>query len=140
MKNNFRNRKTKSEETAARPQKSKRLSSLVWIAVLWGFVRLIAEMDGISWTWGFENVVYMFGVLPATLFLFISVWPFFTASQALLRWAALLAVIGNSFLALWIFAELNDSLIVATFMAVYQLSLTVVVLAISYFKGQSKHD
>lgn len=131
---------TTKEATPARAHKSKRFSSLVWIVVLWSFVRLIAEMDGISWKRGFENIVYMFGVLPASLFLLISILPYFSASQALLRWGAFLAVFGNFFPALWIYMELQESSKALAFMAVYQLSLIVVVLVITCFKAQSKHD
>ena len=52
----------------ATPEKSKWLSSLVWIVVLWLFVRLIAEMDGISWKRAFWGVPVIFGVFPSTFF------------------------------------------------------------------------
>lgn len=84
-----------------RKPKSKRLSSLVWIVVLWGFVRLIAEMDGISWERAFPIGITVFGLWPATLFLGLSICAPVFVYQTVLRWAALVAVLSSFFTVLF---------------------------------------
>lgn len=76
----------------AKPEKSKWLSSLVWIVVLWLFVRLIAEMDGISWKRAFWGVPVIFGIFPSTFFLLLAAFVSNYSLQKLFRWAALLVI------------------------------------------------
>ena len=82
---------TRNEVVVKEQLKSKRLSSLIWIFVLWGFVRLIAGMDGISWTRAFWITAHLLGALPASLLLFCAlVFPL--RHQSTFRWAALGAI------------------------------------------------
>ena len=112
-------------ETAKQEQpKSKRLSSLIWILVLWGFVRLISELDHISWKRSFPTDAVIFGLWPATLFLVLAVMPRTNRYVSLLRWAAFLAVLG-SFSLLLFFNRQSDAI---SYMVVFQKILTLVVL------------
>ncbi len=60
---------TQNEVVTEKLPKSKRLSSFIWILVLWGGVRLIAGMDGISWTRAFWVPIGLVGAIPVTLLL-----------------------------------------------------------------------
>jgi hypothetical protein len=91
------NTETNPEATAKKPPKSKRLSSLIWILVLWGGVRSCAEMDGVSWERAFPSGIVIFGLWPATLFLGLSAIVPILLYQAILRSAALIAVLGSFF-------------------------------------------
>ena len=75
------------------PRKSKRLSSLVWIAVLWVFVRLIAETNGLGWERAFWKAAFVFGALPASVSLALAAISGEVKTQKYLRWFALLAVL-----------------------------------------------
>jgi hypothetical protein len=89
------NAETQNEVMTKEPLKSKRLSSFVWIVVLWGFVRLISEMDGISWERAFPIAVILFGLWPATLFLGLSIFVPYCFYQTIFRWAAFGSVISS---------------------------------------------
>lgn len=83
---------TDIEKLPKEEPKSKRLSSLVWILVLWGGARGCSEMDGISWTRVFWIEASSWGAIPASILLLCTlIFPF--RYQATLRWAALGAVI-----------------------------------------------
>lgn len=105
-------------ETVQPQPKSKRLSSLIWIGVLWGLVRLVAGMDGISWTRAFDTVGTMLGLWPATVLLGIAAAFPYGNYQSKLRLMAFLVVLGSFFLNLVIFEfikenERADALLVA---------------------------
>lgn len=85
----------KSPSATVKPEKSKWLSSLVWIVVLWLFVRLIAEMDGISWKRAFWSISVSFGALPATFFLLLATGFARFDFSFFFRWVALSMVIGS---------------------------------------------
>ena len=89
------NTETQNEVVTKEPPKSKRLSSFVWIFVLWGFVRLIAGMDGISWTRAFNGISIWLGLWPATCLLFLAILPLAHKYQSLFRRAAFFMVIGS---------------------------------------------
>lgn len=89
-------------------QKSKRLSSLVWILVMWALVRMISEMDGISWKRAFDGVSVMLGLWPATYFLGVSVLPYVRAYQAIFRWSAFVVVLGSFIGEMLIFRALEN--------------------------------
>lgn len=99
------------ENTKTKPvpaQKSKRLSSLIWILVMWALVRLISEMDGLSWKRAFDGVSVMLGLWPATFFLGMSALPFVRAYQAIFRWSAFAVVLGSFFGEMLIFQALGN--------------------------------
>jgi hypothetical protein len=75
------------EVTTREPPKSKRLSSLIWILVLWGGVRGCAEMDGISWERAFWSIASLWGAIPASLLLLCALF-FPLRYQSTFRWAA----------------------------------------------------
>ena len=79
----------------AKPEKSKWLSSLVWIVVLWLFVRLIAVMDGFSWKRAFWSISLSFGALPATFFLLLATGFSRFGFSKFFRWTALSMVVGS---------------------------------------------
>ncbi|WP_408593500.1 hypothetical protein [Limnohabitans sp.] len=85
----------KTAGTTQENPKSKRLSSLIWILVLWAFVRLLAGMDGISWTRAFDGISIWFGLWPSTCLLLLATLPQVIRYQSLFRKAALLMVIGS---------------------------------------------
>jgi hypothetical protein len=91
----------KTDMAIQEPHKSKRLSSFIWILVLWGFVRLIAGMDGISWTRVFWITAHLLGALPASLLLLCAV-VFPLRYQTMLRWASLGAFFLGIFATLFI--------------------------------------
>lgn len=92
---------TTREATPAKAHKSKRLSSLVWIVVLWGFVRLIAEMDGISWKRAWNGLAGDFGLYPATSLLLLAIVIDASPQRKLVRLMALVVVVA-SFSAFWV--------------------------------------
>lgn len=114
----------KTDITTQEPPKSKRLSSFIWILVLWGSVRLISELDHISWKRSFSTDAVIFGLWPATLFVALAVTPWMKRYESLFRWAALFAVLG-SFSCLFVFNHQSDAL---SSMVIYQRILVVVVL------------
>ncbi len=75
------------------PHKSKRLSSFIWILVLWGGARLLSETSGTGWEKMFEGVVDMFGVMQATVLLFLAAMSQKIALQKIYRWGSLLVVL-----------------------------------------------
>ena len=81
------NEEIKTETTTQELPKSKRLSSLIWILVLWGFVRLIAGMDGISWTRAFWVTASLWGAIPVSILLLCALF-FPLRHQSTFRWAA----------------------------------------------------
>lgn len=54
----------KTAVTTQETPKSKRLSSLIWIFILWGGVRACFDMDGISWTRAFWVTARLWGAIP----------------------------------------------------------------------------
>jgi hypothetical protein len=86
------NAEPKIEQATQEQPKSKRLSSLIWILVLWGGVRACSEMDGISWERAFWVAASSWGAIPASMLLCCAlIFPL--GQQKTLRWAALGAVI-----------------------------------------------
>ncbi len=79
------------------PHKSKRLSSFIWILVLWGTVRLFSELHPIYWTHLFFGVVVDSGLIPVSVALFISMWVKNADSEKILRWTAFGILVGISF-------------------------------------------
>ena len=75
--------------------KSKRLSSLIWIGAIWLLVRLIAELDGISWTRSFWSGATWLGAIPATYFLLISIFFSDRSLTKVLRWTALICAVSS---------------------------------------------
>lgn len=88
--------------------KSKRLSSFIWILVMWGLVRLVSEMDGLSWKRAFDGVSVMLGLWPATFFLGLSLLPYTRTYQTTFRWSAFAVVLGSFFGELVIFQTLRN--------------------------------
>jgi hypothetical protein len=85
------NPEVKRDEPTQHEPKSKRLSSLIWIFVLWGGVRACSEMDGISWERAFWVEASFWGSIPATILLCCAlVCPL--RYQKSFRWGALGAV------------------------------------------------
>jgi hypothetical protein len=84
------NTETQNEVVTKELPKSKRLSSFIWILMLWGFVRLIAGMDGISWTRSLWVPIALVGAIPATLLL-ICALVFPIRYQLFFRWTAAIA-------------------------------------------------
>jgi hypothetical protein len=103
------NAEPKIEQATQEQPKSKRLSSLVWILVLWGFVRLVSEMDGISWERAFPDASIIFGLYPATLFLVLAIVSPVRLYQRALRWTALISVLG-SFLTILFFDKQSQGI------------------------------
>lgn len=86
---------TQNRTTVSQQSRSKRLSSFIWILVLWVFVRLIAGMDGISWTRAFDGISIWLGLWPSTCLLLLATLPQAIRYQSLFRKAALFMVIGS---------------------------------------------
>lgn len=118
------NAETPTKEVTEMQPKSKRLSSLIWILVLWGFVRLISELDHISWERSFSTDAVIFGLWPATLFLVLAVAPWMKRYESLFRWAALF-VVSSSFSFLFFFHEQSDAIVS---MVMFQRALVAVLL------------
>jgi hypothetical protein len=125
-----------TETTAKEQPKSKRLSSFIWIFGLWGFIRLISELDHISWKRSFPTDVVIFGLWPATLFLVLAATPWARRYESLLRWAALVAVLG-SFSFLFFFQQQSDAI---ACMVIFQRSLVVVVLCCVVINWRVKRE
>ena len=68
-------------------QKSKRLSSFIWIVVMWAALRLVAELNPISWERGFWRGAFFLLAYP-TFFLLLSIAMRSFKLQKLLRWSA----------------------------------------------------
>lgn len=81
------NEEIKTATTTQDLPKSKRLSSLIWILVLWGGVRGCAGMDGISWERAFWVTASLWGAIPASLLLLCALF-FPLRHQSTFRWAA----------------------------------------------------
>lgn len=128
-------------ETAKQEQpKSKRLSSLIWILVLWGGVRACSEMDGISWKRAFDGIALMTGLWPASLFLTVSILPRMEIYQSILRWASL-AVVLLSFIGGFIFfIKTNDQKMTDYFTLGIQSLIFLIALAkiLKAWRGVSK--
>lgn len=75
------------EEVPKEKPKSKRLSSLIWMLVLWLGVRGCSEMDGISWKRAFWVAASLWGAIPASVLLLCALL-FPLRYQSVLRWAA----------------------------------------------------
>ncbi len=125
----------KTVMTTQEMPKSKRLSSMIWILVLWGFVRLIAEMDGISWTRAFNGISIWLGLWPATCLLFLAILPQVHRYQSLFRRAALFMVIG-SFISGVALAQTVGDVQKIYFIAVQCFVLTLVILG-AFFHSKS---
>ena len=82
------NAETQTEVAIKDQPKSKRLSSLIWIFILWGGVRACSEMDGISWTRAFWVTASLWGAIPVSVLLFCALL-FPLQHQSTLRWAAI---------------------------------------------------
>jgi hypothetical protein len=83
---------TTIETKPAQGQKSKRLSSFIWILVMWAALRLVAELDHISWErvfWGWAKFLLAY----PTAFLLLSIWCPSRRWEKYFRWNALLVVL-----------------------------------------------
>lgn len=124
--------KSEIETTEPIIGKSKRFSSMVWIAVLWIFVRLIAEMDGLSWKRSFWALPTLFGIFPATFFLTLAVAISNRDLQKLFRWFALLTVLGSFFGAIALIShyksEKNSAIILQIIQASFSATVVLAVL------------
>jgi cellulose synthase/poly-beta-1,6-N-acetylglucosamine synthase-like glycosyltransferase len=87
------NAEPKIEQATEEQPKSKRLSSLVWILVLWGGARLLSELSGTGWEKMFGSVLHLFGILPATVLLFLAAMSRKIAKQKIYRYGSLLVVL-----------------------------------------------
>lgn len=125
----------KTDITTQEPHQSKRLSSFIWILVLWGFVRLIAGMDGISWTRAFNGISMWFGLWPATCLLFLAILPQLHRYQSLFRRSAFFMVIG-SFISGVALAQTVGDVQKIYFIAVQCFVLTLVILG-AFFHSKS---
>lgn len=133
------NTDTKIEETQKEKTNSKRLSSLIWLLVLWGGVRACSEMDGISWKRAFPSGVVIFGLWPATLFLGLSIVLPFLIYQSVLRWAALLSVLG-SFATIFFFNEQDKGIGFIVWEQRVLVFLTLAGIATHWFLKARKND
>ncbi len=79
------------EATETQPN-SKRLSSLIWIVVLWAGVRLFSELHPIYWTHLFLYTAIGLGVFPATLALLLSMGTKNLTREKIYRWTAFLVL------------------------------------------------
>lgn len=129
------NTETQNEVVTKEPSKSKRLSSFIWILVLWGFVRLIAGMDGISWTRAFNGISMWLGLWPATCLLVLAILPQVHRYQSLFRRAAFFMVIG-SFISGVALAQTVGDVQKIYFIAVQCFVLTLVILG-AFFHSKS---
>ncbi len=114
----------KTDIATQEPHKSKRLSSFIWILVLWVIVRLISELDHISWRRSFATDAVIFGLWPATLFLVLALTPWMKRYESLFRWTALFAVSG-SFSFLFFFHQQSDAI---ASMVMFQRTLVIAVI------------
>jgi len=88
------NDESKIQQTTQQQPKSKRLSSLIWIFVLWGGVRLFSELHPISWTQVFWHTATSFGLIPASILLALSIFSKNYQIQTIFRWSAAFIFIG----------------------------------------------
>jgi hypothetical protein len=86
------NAEIKTEMTTQELPKSKRLSSMIWILVLWGFVRLISEMGGTGWEKAFDGMAHVLGLWPSTALLLMGIAAPSRKYQSIFRLGSLLAV------------------------------------------------
>jgi hypothetical protein len=119
----------------AKPEKSKWLSSFVWIVVLWLFVRLIAELDGISWTRAYWSIALNFGALPATFFLFLSIGFFGFGCSKFFRWAALLTVVGSFVGSLVIYGILKNGKETDFLIMLFQVGISILVVLVALLRN-----
>ena len=73
-----------NSKTIKQKPKSKRLSSLVWILVLWGIVYCISG----SWK-AFQNNALVLGLCPSSIFLLMSIFQREELYESVFRWSAL---------------------------------------------------
>lgn len=128
------------EEVPKAKPKSKRLSSLICIAALWIFVRLIAELDHISWERSFSTDAVIFGLWPASLFFVLAFISFNPTYQTIFQWAAFFSIFG-SFSFLFIFDRQSDAInftVLAQRATVFLVCLGV--LAYWIFTRKAKND
>jgi len=133
------NDESKIQQTTQQQPKSKRLSSLIWIFVLWGGVRACSEMDGISWERAFWSAASFLGSIPATILLCCAlVCPL--RYQKSFRWGALGAVF-YAFSETMIFSE-NTTPAETDFFFTRQLIYPALVMAWVALRHirESKHD
>jgi FtsH-binding integral membrane protein len=86
------NAETPTKEAIETQPKSKRLSSLIWIVVLWAGVRLFSELHPIYWTHLFLYTAIGLGVFPATLALLLSMGTKNLNRERIYRWTAFLVL------------------------------------------------
>ena len=130
------------EEVPKEKPKSKRLSSLIWMLVLWLGVRGCSEMDGISWERAFDRVALMFGLWPSLFFLLLATLPPLTRYQSTFRWAAFFVVLG-SIIGGFLFFNLGFSGQIVHYLTVsFQVAMVIYVgmnLCLKYL-GKAKND
>ena len=76
------------------PRKSKRLSSFIWILVMWATLRFLSELDQVSWKRNFLNSVFLLIAYP-TIFLCLAIAVRSVKWQRFFRWCAVLILIGT---------------------------------------------
>ena len=76
------------------PRKSKRLSSFIWILVMWATLRFLSELDQVSWKRNFLNSVFLLITYP-TIFLCLAISVSSVNWQRFFRWCAFLILIGT---------------------------------------------
>jgi hypothetical protein len=116
---------TPTKEAREMQPKSKRLSSLIWIVVLWLFVYLISG----NWT-AFRNNVLTIGALPSSIFLFASAFQKATNYQSVFRWFALIATVTSLTFGVVIFGVGSGVKSVELFNIPTQIFLTVATVAL----------
>lgn len=128
------NTKTTTQEKRKTHHKSKRLSSLIWLLILWGGVRGCSEMDGVSWKRAFDGVALMIGLWPASIFLMVSMMPKMEAYELIFRWASLFVVV-LSFVAGFLVFEITSSEEIANHFATgLQVLVTLIIFGWIAFK------
>ncbi len=123
-------------------RKSKRLSSFVWILVLWAFVYLISGLDGISWKRAFAGVALDFGLWPVTALLLLAIFFPNREIEIIFRWSAFLIFSSGCLLLLVLdMSHMNEAM---STLITNIIHWTVVGIALSYVaiktvrKSQSK--
>jgi hypothetical protein len=82
------NAEPKIEQATQEQPKSKRLSSLIWILLLWGGVRLFSELHPIYWTHLFFYSAIGLGLPPATISFLLSMCTKNKNTEKAFRWTA----------------------------------------------------
>ena len=123
------NGKTSKEVKEPRP-KSTRLSSLIWILILWLFVYLISCLGGTGASRMFGSVSKIFGLFPASVLLLFAASTSSQIFQAMLRWMALVVFLSSFFLLIVLDAKHVDQDVGTLITQSIHWGLTLVALAV----------